>query len=440
MNNNGRISGFVKKPWFISVSTACIIPLFPEYFAPLLAGVSLYAARKDCLRRDEILKVGNIGKIMLAYIAFLFFGLTYSSGFLSTLSTLGMWGVMFLVYLSIFNVVIDKSRLDILFFVIGIVAAIAGIISLFQYTGYVLFDIQTKSFWDFADMKIMETFNERIIMRNYTGRTSSTFNNPNIFAMYMVMAFPFAAIYFFKDVENKKLRIINAVGLFSIASGIAFSFSRGSYIALFIMTSIFCIFNIKRVTMLAMLTYSGFFLFPGPVAQRIFSIMFMDNSTQARLNVWFSGIGIIRQSPVLGIGAGVMNTWDHIIEKGITGVPHMHNLFLQLFVEGGIISLALFSIAAWYVIRLCSNLCYNEKDLQLTAVTFSSFLIGFMVIGITDFPLMTPKLVGMFLTVVAAADCIYRLYPEQKLYNKLPHVTKKIGMPVPGIFGRILRR
>lgn len=43
-----------------------------------------------------------------------------------------------------------------------------------------------------------------------------------------------------------------------------------------------------------------------------------------------------------------------------------------------------------------------------------AFVVAFIMYGMVDFPLLCPKLVGVFMMVVACADCASHLYMEQK--------------------------
>ncbi len=49
----------------------CVLPLFPEYCAPVLAVLSLVFAILDAHKRGKTVQIGGIGKILLVYIAYL---------------------------------------------------------------------------------------------------------------------------------------------------------------------------------------------------------------------------------------------------------------------------------------------------------------------------------------------------------------------------------
>ena len=72
----------IGQPWVVSIILAAAIPLFPEYFAPLFAAGSLWAAFRDPAP-VRVSKSGRWG-IMLVYIAYSAIGMLYTN-FMSTL-------------------------------------------------------------------------------------------------------------------------------------------------------------------------------------------------------------------------------------------------------------------------------------------------------------------------------------------------------------------
>ena len=185
----------LKQPWLLALLCVSGIPLFPEYIAPLLAGGALLAAYFDARERQRRVMVGTLGKWILVYIAYMAFGLLYTPHFLSTLSTAAMWAVMFLAYLAVTTVLTDRSRFDTALFCISLVAGLAGLIGCLQYglRAFLGLDISLQ-FWRFIDQVVFEWLPLKLLPITTDLRVSSTFNNPNIFAEYLVigadMVFP----------------------------------------------------------------------------------------------------------------------------------------------------------------------------------------------------------------------------------------------------------
>ena len=110
----------------------------------------------------------------------------------------------------------------------------------------------------------------------------------------------------------------------------------------------------------------------------------------------------------------VSNTWDTLLHHGINA-PHMHNIVLQLLAEGGVIALGLMLYAGWKLLRGGIDLLQKSRATRMFGVTFIAFAASFSMDGMVDFPLLTPKLVGVFLMVLALGDAAMNLYLGREL-------------------------
>jgi putative inorganic carbon (HCO3(-)) transporter len=407
--NIRRIRQKIKQPWVAAVLLVACIPLLPEYFAPILAAGALMAASYDARITGSGIQVGTIGKIMLIYIAYLALGLLYSPHFLSTLATLSMWIIMFCVYLALTTVLNNPRRLDSALFAVSLAAGVVGLIGCIQYMLKVAVGLDISlEFWSFIDNTIFGILPIEMKPIPPVLRASSTFNNANIFSEAMVIALPVAAYYSFYG-KREKYQLICRFCLMTIAGGIAFSFSRGSYLALLAVALVFCVANIRKIVVMSITLISGLLLVPDSVIARLFTVAEKDNSINERFSIWTSCMSFIKSNPIFGVGAGISNTWSMLLQKGINA-PHMHNLALQLIVEGGIIAVAIYAVACWRFFRSGVSMLIRDKGSRMTGVMFMAFLLGFVTNSMFDFPLMTPKLVGMFLMILAFSDVASRLY------------------------------
>ncbi len=404
----------LKQPWLLALLCVSGIPLFPEYIAPLLAGGALLAAYFDARERQRRVMVGTLGKWILVYIAYMAFGLLYTPHFLSTLSTAAMWAVMFLAYLAVTTVLTDRSRFDTALFCISLVAGLAGLIGCLQYglRAFLGLDISLQ-FWRFIDQVVFEWLPLKLLPITTDLRVSSTFNNPNIFAEYLVMVIPFLSYYAFSG-RRTGARILCRCCLLAAVGGVAFSFSRGCYLALLAIALIFCAANIRKIMLIIVTAASALLLIPESVLARLFSVTGMDASVSERLDIWAAGLRTIGQDPLFGMGAGVDNTWDMLLRHGINA-PHMHNLPLQLLAEGGVIALGILLAVGWKLLRGGVDMLHRSRDTRMMGVVFLAFTAAFCMDGMVDFPLLTPKLVGVFLMVLALGDAAMKLYLDREL-------------------------
>lgn len=409
-----HIYNSLRQPWLLSVLFIALIPIFPEYISIPLAIGSVWMASKDAKIRRQPLSVGTLGKLILLYIAYMAFGVLYSPNPLNSISTLLMWVVMFAVYMSMTTVLCSKHRFDTALFCIVLVAGIVGVIACGQYLFALLGANTSMQFWGWIDRVLYEWFPMPLNLSDFGLRTSSTFNNPNIAAEYLVMILPFAVYYAF-DGKRTRVRMLCRICLLAAVCGIAFTFSRGSYLALLAIVAVLCIANIRKITVIFMSAVSLLVLIPDTVMQRLFSIAGSDGSINERWSIWAVSIDGILESPIFGRGPGIQNSWDMLMAAGIDA-PHTHNLVLELLVEGGVIALILMILVGWKMLRGGIRMVFQgDSESRMLGIAFIGFVAAFCTHSMVDFPLLSPKLVAVFLMIIAFADCARTLYMREKL-------------------------
>lgn len=412
----------LRQPWLLSILCIALIPLFPEYICPFLAGASLWAASKDAKLHGRVLSVGTVGKFVLLYMAYMALGILYSANPFNSLATFAMWVVMFLMYTAMTTVLTNKHRFDTALFCIAIVAGLVGFIGMAQYALNAFLGVHTSmQFWNWIDPIVYEWLPMSLELPDFGLRVSSTFNNPNILAEYLIMVLPFVVYYSFSG-ERSRVRILCRVCLLFAVGGIAFSFSRGSYLALLCIAVVLCIANIRKIVVLLMSAVSLLFLMPSSIMERLFSVgSSTDSSINQRWQVWAVGLRSFAENPLFGYGTGVQNGSDILLAAGLD-VPHMHNIALELLVEGGLIGLFLMLLIGFHTLRGSVHLAMRS-DSRAMGVALVGFVAAFCMFGMVDFPLLSPKLVAVFMMVIGFADCAGRLYLGDKtdpMSNLLP--------------------
>ena len=182
----------LSQPWLLALLMVAVIPLFPEYIAPLLAIGAVIAANADAKRRGRVLSVGPIGKLLLLFMLYTAFGVLYSKHPFNSFATFLMWLVMFLVYLAMTTVMTNRHRFDTALFCISVIAGIVGLVGLTQYVLNCVFGIHVSNqFWSWIDNIVLEWIPMDINITIREMRFSSTFTNPNIVGEYLVMVIPF---------------------------------------------------------------------------------------------------------------------------------------------------------------------------------------------------------------------------------------------------------
>ena len=396
----------------------------------------------------------------------------YSRNFLHSLATVGMWVFFFVVYMLVSNLLTDADRCDSLLLCITAVAGAVGLIACFQYRiGYF-----TKSnpieVWGWLDKIVFEYIPLRIENPTYILRSCSTFNNPNILAEYLMTIAPFV-IYFNFCERRKDTRTFCRICLLLNLSGVLFSFSRGGYMALIVLCLALIILNFRRhFAAVWMYLISAFILVPDEVIKRLITIIpgiklggkvidsvagaqqsqqtapnignsigqtappstpptvttpaeIINNSVadlaiNDRLRMWLECLARFTERPLFGYGAGIQNTWDMLEESGINAV-HAHNFVLQTLMEGGLVALAIMGVLGFWVIRNGLRLLRNDRTRAFwMGFAILMFAAVFIIHGLVDYPLLTPKLICNFMMILAIVERALPLYTDKGLLRRKP--------------------
>ena len=392
-----------REPWRLSVLLVALIPALPDYVCPLLAMGALAAALVDARRRGGRMTSGPLGWLVAAYTVYMAVGLIYTPHVGSTLSTVGMWAVMLTAYLATTTALVSRERLRAALLCNSVTAGVTGLIGCGQYLLGLLSNGRTPiHFWGFLDNIVLKWFPIELLPLTTELRVSSTFNNPNIFGEYLIMVIPFVAYFAFSG-KKSGIKVVCRVSLLLAAGAVLFTFSRACYFALVAAALVFCLGSGKRFVLLAPAGAAGLLLMPDAVVQRLLSLRLSDVSVNERARVLQAGIQAVARHPLAGVGAGVSNSWDILRQEGINA-PHMHNLYLQILVEGGVPALLLMLVVLAALLRIGVCLVKNGAESRSLGIAFLAFFVAFLFLGLVEFPFLTPKLVGVFLLVLGLGD------------------------------------
>lgn len=459
------------QPWLKSFVLIALVPLFPEYISFLLVIPAVILAWVDIRQNGRAVRIGFIGKLMLVYIGYMFITTLYSHNFLHSLATVAMWAFFFLVYLLVYNLLTDTERCDSLLLCLTAVAGAVGLIACCQYRIGFFTQSNPIEFWGWLDKIVFEYIPLRIENPKYLLRSCSTFNNPNILAEYLMTIAPFVVYFNFCE-RRKDIRVFCRICLLLTLCGVLFSFSRGGYMALIVLCLTLIVLNFRRrFAAVTMYLVSTFILVPDEVVKRLISIIpgikvggkvldsvasspqakeavasvtppatvttpaeIINNSTadmaiNDRFRMWLECLEHISERPLLGYGAGIQNTWDMLGENNIYAV-HAHNFVLQTLMEGGLIALAVMGLIGFMVIRYGIKLMRNGHSrafwMGFAVLMFAS---SFILHGLVDYPLLTPKLVDNFMMILAIVDRSPALYADKGLPLRKSISNKPIEKP-----------
>ncbi len=402
--------------------------LLPEYLAPIGVLVGAILANKEAKAQSRRVHLfGETGRRTGFFIAGMLLTVTYSASPLFSLATVLMWLLMAFVYLSLLAVITDKERLCRLFQVLTLCLGVLGIISCIEYFGchYLHWGRRALQFWNFLDEPILKFLpvQEMHLMTSST-RAAATFTNPNIFAEAMIFLIPISA-YSISVARHVCSRVLFSFCLVVGVLGTGFSFSRSSYFCLLGILFLFLMYLVPRVKWpwnLVIFVGSIILVYllvktPNVFAQRMQTLSqgSGDKSISERTRLWTAALAAITKRPIFGYGAGIQSATDIMTAAGLPKVPHAHSTYLELLIEGGAVLLTLFFLPIFNIVYTQWKTLFRKNRQPLLGYSVMVSLAGLIAFGLVDFPLLTPKLVGIWWILFALSDLSAAFYADQPL-------------------------
>ena len=207
----------------------------------------------------------------------------------------------------------------------------------------------------------------------------------------LMLVFIFFFVFLFYE-KRKKQKVIISIFLLIILVSILLSLTRAMWVGIFVSLGIFIIYYKPKILYLVLPALLILILvLPGSVKSRIVSTFDMNNATNRdRLYMVTAGINIFKDHPLTGVGPdNVKKIYDRYKPAGAElSNPHLHNNFLQVLAERGI--LALLSLIAAFVVIIIQLIkkIKNSSDVEKSIPVGVLFVfIGFLVAGMFEYNL-----------------------------------------------------
>ncbi len=253
------------------------------------------------------------------------------------------------------------------------------------------------------------------------GRVSSTFTNPNIYAVFLIVAliFSFGAIFKAKTTFTKIFCIFaTTVNLFAMI----FTWTRGAWLAILIAAVALGLLYIKRapgtlLTVAAVIPYL-IYLIPHTVLDRFLSIFnSADTSVAYRFSIWRASVKMLSENFFTGVGMGTEAFMDSFLKYAEDGVsaPHSHNLFLELAAEGGIFMLLVFLAILFVRAKHVSEYRHyiSHSTLKNPIATTVTATVGLIVFGMTDYIFYDMRMAFLFFILFGISSASLRLAKKE---------------------------
>lgn len=245
---------------------------------------------------------------------------------------------------------------------------------------------------------ILAVYQEYIATGSVFVRSYATFGNANFYASYLLMVIPIAlALAMQATSKNQRLFYIFAT-LINIYC-LLLTNSRSSIVALFLGFLFFAL-AAKNYRFLAFTAIAASLLalsvFVNPNLIPRYGIIYGE--LQERFAIWSLGWYAVSQHPFFGTGLTSFYT-QYIMNYPGKYAPHAHNLYLNIWIEGGIIALILLF---WNLKVLYSvSLKKITRNKNLLVVGILSGLTATLIQSFMDNPLENFQTGTLFMYLVA---------------------------------------
>ncbi|MDR1538993.1 MAG: O-antigen ligase family protein [Clostridiales bacterium] len=340
------------------------------------------------------------GLLVIFYSAIsLFYGFT-SLAPASSLKIALLSVLLMLSYLVAVTLINAKQKLDLCIFTFCSSAAATGVYGLYQK----------------LSGKVDTTWVDKSLFSDVSLRIYSTFDNPNVYGTYLLLAIPiclvmafaaskwFAKIYYFA---------ISALLIYNLG----YTYSRGCYLALGFGVLVFILFMNKR---LVTLFFAGLpvilFMLPTSMINRMASILNMgqgDSSTTYRISIWQATLRILKDFWISGLGQGI-EAYNVVYPRyGFSNVtaPHSHSLYLQIFAETGIFGFLVFIalILSFFKIQVPFFTKTRKLKSKMMSAAFMSAVAAFLVQGIFDYVFYNYRVMLIFFLFLGLANALVNI-------------------------------
>lgn len=239
-------------------------------------------------------------------------------------------------------------------------------------------------------------------------RTSAIFPDPHMFAFYLGMSAPLATALALHKKQSSLKKIFFSFSALLIFAAWLLTFSRGAYLAI-VSLSVFLVFFLLEKRKLALIL-AILFLFLGalssPVGQRFLSSFDLEEgSNRGRLEIWKHASQTILANP-FGVGIGNYPLKFSPIASYRDPI-YAHNAYLDIAVEAGIVSLALFCALLFAAIRL-----FWSQRQNLLFAAFGGSLLVFASHCLVETPLYSVHIFSFLMIILGIAAANINIYEK----------------------------
>lgn len=269
-------------------------------------------------------------------------------------------------------------------------------------------------------VEVKEAYVDLATNPNMPGRVDSFYDNPNTFAEVLILLLPLLVALMFSS--RRWISRLMAAGCFAVGIlALGMTYSRGSWLGLACAAVVFVfLWRPKLIPLFAVACIACVPLIPDTITTRILSITNMsDTTTSSRFPLYKAALETIKSSPISGAGLGTTTVQQYIkvrnLYHGRAPYVHAHNIYLEIWVEAGILGLLSFVGAMLCNIKNMARTVRHSESSAARTITAAccAAMCGIMVTGMADNPWNYPRVMVIFWFVFALGIAGIRVCTEK---------------------------
>lgn len=227
----------------------------------------------------------------------------------------------------------------------------------------------------------------------------STLGRRNFAGEYLVMIIPFTYIFIINS-KSPKEKFFYIFSFFLFFMHLIFTFTRASYLGFFISTILFLFLLKIKIPVKKVITVGIFFiLFSNSFSQNGFG--FEKGTIKSRIYIWQKTLNIFKKNPFIGVGAGnfkinfLLYAEDRPYQIALIKevLEDVHNDFLEILVETGIIGFLIFLFILFQIFKT-SYFTYKKEKILTSGILCS--IVGLLFNSLASFPFKKPSTLLIF--------------------------------------------
>lgn len=393
-----------------------IILPHPSILLALLSIFTAFCYAVKLMRGKRYVKFELLDVLVLCFMGVMLFGGIVSYGGTQSIMAAGIYTLLMLGYFLTVAIVNSKAEL-----VKTVSILSASLILVSAYGLYQNFTGNISAEW--IDTEMFDSI---------AGRVVSTFENPNMLGLYLILLLPIIAAGFVGEKKwwNKPGHII------AFAAGAAcliYTWARGAWLGFIFATVVFLLMWNRRtmgVLLAGIVALPVLVPFlPESIVSRFSSIgNLTDTSTNYRVYIWRGSVNMLSDYWLTGIGVGgeaFNRIYPYYSFAGIEKAPHAHNLFLQLFIEVGVFGFALFVAVLICLFQSGFTLAKRGEDKTVRLIGCGALCgtLAALVQGMTDYVWYNYRVFFIFWLVIGVCSAARRIDADarrrkMRMYNE----------------------